>query len=124
VGIEDLALSLKENGLIQPIVVNQDLRLIAGGRRLEAAKSLAWKAIDVVFRETLSEDELQVLELEENTKRADITWQERCLATAKIHAIKQRNAALDAETWGERETGALFNMSKGAVPSMKRNTVR
>lgn len=114
-GIEELATSLKEIGLIQPIVVNQDLRLIAGGRRLTAAKSLGWTDIDVVFRETLSEDELQVLELEENTKRVDLTWQERVLAVAKIHAIKQRNAVRENIPWGERETGELFGISKGNV---------
>ena len=114
-GIEELATSLKEVGLIQPIVINQDLRLIAGGRRLTAAKSLGWTHIDVVFRETLSEDELQVLELEENTKRVDLTWQERVLAIAKIHSIKQRTAVQTREPWGERETGELFGISKGNV---------
>jgi ParB family chromosome partitioning protein len=105
--IVELADSLNRLGLIQPIVVNQDLRLIAGGRRLAAAKLLNWPAIDVVFRETMSEDELQELELEENVRRKDVTWQERVLAIAKIHTLKRNTEP----KWGFEATGDLVNLS-------------
>ncbi len=113
--IEELAQSLKQFGLIQPIVVNQDLRLIAGERRLRAAELLGWKEIDIVYRETLTEDELHELELEENVRRKDMVWQERCLNIAKIHFLKYRGAYVNGTQWGQRETGALLNMSLGAV---------
>src|ERR1017187_9370597 len=103
--VASLAESMKTLGLIQPIVINQNNRLIAGGHRLAAARFLGWESIDVVYRETMSEDELQELELTENVKRSDLTWQERCIAIAKIHSLKQRHAALDSKTWGQKETG-------------------
>ena len=113
--INELANSLKTNGLIQPIVVNQENRLIAGGRRFAAATSLGWTEIDVVYRETLSEDELHILELEENIQRKDETWQEKCLHIATIHQLKVKTNALDCKSWGQRETGAMLGVSVGNI---------
>jgi len=113
--IEELAESLKRYGLIQPIILNQENRLIAGKRRLTAAQQLGWTEIDVAYRETLSEDELQEMELEEDVRRKDRSWQERCIAIAKIHFLKYKGAFLQGAQWGQRETGALLNMSLGAV---------
>ena len=113
--VASLAESMKTLGLIQPIVINQNNRLIAGGHRLAAARLLGWEKIDVVYLETLSEAQLQELELTENVKRSDLSWQERCIAIAKIHALKQRSAALDSKTWGQKETGEMLNVSQGYV---------
>lgn len=111
--VDSLAASIKDVGLIQPIVVNQHKRLIAGAHRLAACKQLGWLDIDVVYIETLSEDEVAELELTEDVKRLDRTWQERCLAIVKIHALKKKNAALQGQRWGERETADLLGI-KGA----------
>lgn len=109
--LDDLAESIQRYGLIEPVVINQDHTLVAGGRRLAACQQLGWAEIDVVYRETLSEDELKEIELEENVRRKDITWQERVLSIDTIHRLKVNRAALDSKTWGMRETGALFNMA-------------
>lgn len=113
--IQDLADSLSRLGLIQPVIINQHKRLIAGGRRCAAATKLGWTDIDVVYRETLSEDELAVLELEENIRRKDQTWQEKCLHVAHIHYLKVSLAAKDSKTWAQRATGEMLNMSVGSV---------
>ena len=44
--LESLATSMNKIGQLQPIVVTSALRLVAGGRRLGAAKSLGWLDID------------------------------------------------------------------------------
>jgi ParB family chromosome partitioning protein len=108
----DLAPSMKRIGLIQPIVVNADNRLIAGGQRLAAAKYLGWTEIDIVYKETLSEDDLQEMELVENISRSQNTWQETCIAVAKIHALRKRRAVANGEDWTQEMTGRLFNKSK------------
>lgn len=113
--VADLAENIKSVGLIQPIVINQDKRLIAGGHRLAACKLAGLTHIDVVYRETLSEAELQELELYENIKRSDLTWQERCMAVAKIHELKKRSAAKDSKSWGQKETGEMLGISQGHV---------
>src|SRR5271157_408049 len=113
--VSALAVSMKDIGLVQPIVINQKNRLVAGGHRLAAAIKLGWSSIDVCYRETMSEAELQELELTENLKRLDLTWQERVIAIAKIHDLKRRSAALDSKTWGQKETGSLLGVDQSFV---------
>lgn len=108
--ITGLAESIKKYGLIQPIVITQDKRLIAGGRRYAAHCALGLTTIDVVYRETLSEDELYEMELEENIRRKDFTWQERVLNIATIHSVKKRKATLDAKKWGQKETAEALGL--------------
>lgn len=108
--IIELAESITQYGLIQPIVINQDKRLIAGGRRLAAHIHLKRETIEVVYRETLSEDQVYLLELEENVRRKDETWQERTTSIAKIHKVKRRLAALDGDQWGTRETAEMLGI--------------
>ena len=45
--IEGLANSIKQNGLIQPIVVDADLNLVAGERRITACRQLGMEEIEV-----------------------------------------------------------------------------
>jgi hypothetical protein len=71
--ITGLAESLKKYGLLHPIIVDEDLTLIAGQRRLEAAKLLGWTEIDVRYKTDLSEKEKREIELEENLRRKDLT---------------------------------------------------
>ncbi len=108
--IDSLAKSINEHGLIQPIIINQENRLIAGGRRLAAMQQLGWTEIPIVYRETLTEDELYVLELEENIRRRDETWQERCLHITTIHRLKQKANALEGTTWTQRATAELLGV--------------
>ncbi len=108
--IEELADSIHRYGLIQPIVLNQDNHLIAGGRRLAACHLLGLKEVDVVYKETLSPDDLKEMELEENIRRKDMTWQERALGIAKIHELKSVNAAIDSKSWGYEETAELIGI--------------
>lgn len=75
--IDALAASLDRYGLIQPIVVDAEHRLIAGGRRLLAARFLGWTEIDVRAYGDLSEAERREIELEENLRRKDLTPYER-----------------------------------------------
>jgi ParB/RepB/Spo0J family partition protein len=113
--VKSLAESIKLYGLVQPIVINQENRLIAGGHRLAAHKLLNLEEIEIVYKETLSEDQLQELELTENIKRKDLKWTEICLAVAKIHFLKVKQNALDSKAWGHRETGQLLNKNQAQV---------
>lgn len=108
--ISELATSIARFGLIQPIVVNQENRLIAGGRRLAAVISLGHDTINVVYRETLSQDELYELELEENVRRKEMTWQERVLNIKTIHDLKSKRAALAGDSWTQRATAEMLGI--------------
>ncbi|MDR0302139.1 MAG: ParB N-terminal domain-containing protein [Treponema sp.] len=86
--IEALAESFKCYGQITPIVINRKKVLIAGGRRLDAARFLGWQSINAVIID--SSDELQQLELEleENKYRKDFNDAEIAEAARKIYQLK------------------------------------
>lgn len=86
--LPELAESIRKVGLIHPPVVTRDFVLIAGERRLEACRSLGWLEIPVQFADTLDPLELQLLELEENVKRVDLSWQDQNDAIAAYHRLK------------------------------------
>ena len=102
----ELAVSMHEHGLIQPIVVNLETKeLIAGGRRLAAAKLLAlkhpeWREVEVFTREAVGAVKMKELELEENLQRVDLSPTDRLEAIAELHRLKQ-------ETHGEGKQGRL-----------------
>ncbi len=73
--IEELADSIRESGLIQPLVVRQvdgKFELIAGERRLRAVTSLGYTDVKVVVHEA-SDQEVAELTLIENLQREDLT---------------------------------------------------
>lgn len=88
-GIEDLAASLTRIGLINAVVIHADGRLIAGERRLEAARSLGWTEIRATVKELLSEIDAQLLELLENIDRADLPWPDMIRAVENYHEFRK-----------------------------------
>src|SRR3990167_11380733 len=74
--IGELAQSIRQLGLLQPLVVDDNLRLHCGGRRLEAVKLLGWEKVSVILISTLSEVERLEVELDENSRRKQLTWLE------------------------------------------------
>jgi len=75
--LDALAASMRELGLLQPIVINAERRLVAGQRRLEAAKLLGWQTVPVHIVAKLA-DALLLLKAErdENLCRKDFTPEE------------------------------------------------
>jgi ParB family chromosome partitioning protein len=71
-----LMASLRKYGQMNPILVSLDNELIAGGRRLEAAKRLGWETIMVRVSRHQSDVERLELELEENVQRLNLTSEE------------------------------------------------
>lgn len=72
--IEDLAQSIKEKGVIQPLLVRRKgdyYELIAGERRLRASKSLGIKEIPIIVRDVEDRDSLE-LALIENIQRENL----------------------------------------------------
>ena len=73
--IEELAISIKEYGLLQPIVVkkmNGYYAIVAGERRYKACKSLGMKSIQSIVRMYEKEKMIQ-LALIENLQRQDLS---------------------------------------------------
>src|SRR6266404_9221331 len=133
--------SVKEVGLIQPIVVEEyeevafdeegntindtRHRLISGGRRLAWLKKNGYtelfhgvtcdpKRPGYVLSSELSELQHQEAELYENIKRHKLSWVEECKAVAKVHRLRWRENKDDAITWSQEHTANLLGF-KGAA---------
>lgn len=120
IGIEALATSIHEHGLIVPIIVDENNVLIAGERRLKAHQLLKLEFIEVIYRKDLTELQKREIELEENLHRKDFTWQEEVMAKAKLHALKQKihGSAIkghNSNGWGIGDTAMALGESAGRV---------
>ncbi len=74
--LEDLANSIREHGVIQPLVITQSAypgqyTLIAGERRLEAARLAGLPTVPAIVRE-VSDEQMLELALVENLQRTDL----------------------------------------------------
>ncbi|MCQ2364578.1 MAG: ParB/RepB/Spo0J family partition protein [Akkermansia sp.] len=87
--IEELAASIRESGLIQPLVVRRvdgKFELIAGERRLRAVTRLGQTEVRVVVHEA-TDQEVAELTLIENLQRADLTPMEEA---EQYHLLQTR----------------------------------
>ena len=75
--LEPLKDSLRTYGLMNPITLNSENELIAGERRLEAAKAIGWENIDAnIISKPVTELSQLEMELEENNQRKEFTDEE------------------------------------------------
>lgn len=74
--IKDLVSSIKDVGLINPITLTPDLRLVAGLHRLEACRALGWVEIPAIVL-PLEKIQANLVELDENLARRELTVLER-----------------------------------------------
>ncbi|MBI4713902.1 ParB/RepB/Spo0J family partition protein [Candidatus Uhrbacteria bacterium] len=80
--LEDLINSIQEHGIIQPLIVtrsNGEYELIAGERRLRAARTLGLKTVPAIVRDATEQQKLE-LALIENIQRQDLNALEEALA--------------------------------------------
>lgn len=95
--LEALKNSLRIYGLLNPITLNSKYELIAGERRLQAAKQLGWTNINAVILSNISDvDELE-MELEENNQRKEFTDQELLEGYRRLE--KLRNPGFWLRLW-------------------------
>jgi ParB family chromosome partitioning protein len=85
--ITQLADSLRQNGMLQPIVVRKmgdgGYELVAGERRFRAAKMAGWPRIPAIVR-NCSDEEAMLLALEENIQRSDLNPMETARAYHRL----------------------------------------
>ncbi len=106
--LNELADSIKEKGIIQPLVVTQNVDgsygLIAGERRLRASKIIGLAKVPVVIREVSGDDELLELALIENVQRKDLNPIEEAEAYEKLIKIFSYTQEQAAEKVGKKRS--------------------
>ena len=87
--IEELARSVREHGIVQPLVVTRTAdnkyRLIAGERRFRAAQKAGLDKVPVVIKETMADGDVLQVALIENIQREDLNPIEEAYAYHQLH---------------------------------------
>lgn len=110
--LEELSNSIKENGVIQPLIVvkNDDggFELVAGERRLRASKKAGLKKVPVVIKRATDRDKM-VMSIIENVQRADLNCVEEALAYYQLmDEFKLTQEEVGKKLGKERSTVANF----------------
>lgn len=126
--LRDLADSIKANGLIHPVILDESNILIAGQRRVMAHLILERPTIRFERFEGLDEWQKKSIELEENIRRESLTWQEEINAKMEIHELYQKKYGVikeggkqftttDGEIvgWSMSDTAELLGESKASI---------
>lgn len=111
--LNELADSIKKNGILQPILVRRKGRyyeIVAGERRYQAAKRAGMKEVPVVVRD-ISDDEVFKLALIENLQRSDLNPIEEAQGYKKL---------IDKDGLTQEQLGNLLSKSRSAIA----NTLR
>lgn len=112
-GIKELAASIRESGILQPLVVRPaaiGFELIAGERRLRAAKEAGLERVPVLIRQAEDNESMQ-LALVENLQREELNP----LETAQAY-----EALIDGFNLSQEQLAAKVGKSRAAVT----NTLR
>ena len=112
--IEELAASIKEHGILQPIVVRKGAsggwEIVAGERRWRAAQIAGLKKIPVVER-SLTDAQTMSIALVENLQRVDLNPVEKARGIARLH---------DHSGLAHQEIAGLLGCSRVAVTNLLR----
>jgi ParB family chromosome partitioning protein len=81
--LEELGESIRENGIIQPLIVaeleNGQYELVAGERRLRASKKIGLEHVPVVVKKATDREKM-IMSIIENVQRSDLNCVEEALA--------------------------------------------
>jgi ParB family chromosome partitioning protein len=112
---DELTNSIKENGLLQPVVVRPvegakvPYMLIAGERRWRSCQAAGLEVIPAKVVEGATEEEAYVLSIAENVNRADMTIMEEAGAYADLKAAGWAPAKI-AKQFGKTETHITWRL--------------
>jgi ParB-like nuclease family protein len=106
-GIAELVASFKEVGQLNPITVRPkkggSYVLIAGLRRVEAAKRCGWTSIYCIVKRDLDADKAELAEIDENLIRAELTPAERAMHVERRKKLYEK-AHPETKHGGDRKS--------------------
>jgi ParB family chromosome partitioning protein len=124
--LAELAESVKTHGILQPLVARRDgarLQLIAGERRLRAARQAGLQRVPVVIREA-SDQQMLELALVENLQREDINPMEAAEAYRRLTEEFSLTQAQVAEQVGKSRSAVANSLRLLKLPEPIRQSLR
>ena len=109
-GIDELAQSIEEQGLLQPIIVRKlgnEFELIAGQRRLTAFVRLGKLTIPAMIVDTSNPTALMLISLIENVQRVDLDDRDRAAAVEKLVEANDGDYAVVARMLGYKSDSTI-----------------
>ena len=92
--IDQLAVSIDRDGILQPITVTPDGVLVCGARRLAAIKKLGWQTVKVWVRAGITDRLGQLLaEQDDNQLHKPLTQTEQAALYQELKALMAEDAA-------------------------------
>jgi DNA modification methylase len=107
--VDKVASSLAEYGWQQPIVVDNEMVIIAGHTRLEAAKQLGLKEVPVHIAKDLTEEQVKAYRLADNRIAQDSEWNEELLSL-ELKELSHLDFDLDLTGFNEDELNDLLTL--------------
>ncbi len=83
--------SLDKIGQLNPIILNSKMELIAGYRRLSAAKKLGWTKINATIIEIHDKADMLAIEIDENVQRLAFDDADLAAAYKKLEKMRRKN---------------------------------
>ncbi|MBR4158531.1 MAG: ParB N-terminal domain-containing protein [Spirochaetia bacterium] len=83
--------SLDKYGQLNPIILNSKMELIAGFRRLTAAKKLGWTKISATIVEIHDKADMLAIEIDENVQRLAFDDADLAEAYKKLEKLRRKN---------------------------------
>ena len=122
--IQELADDIRDNGLINPPVVNKEYQLLAGERRLRACKSLGWPQIEVRMMDTRDAEHELNIEISENDVRKGFTKSERVDYIKRLLRIEQAKAKERQDLGLKSDEGSRADDATAKQFGIGRDTMR
>lgn len=90
---DELVSSIRDHGIIEPVVVNQDGIIICGHQRVRACRELGIEDVPVIIREVASDEEHETLLIEENLRRRQLLPSESFKAVKRLYELRGLDGA-------------------------------
>ena len=113
---EELAESIQENGLLEPIIVRSfsagTFEIISGHRRVEVCKELGIQTIPAIVRD-MTKDEAVIAMVDSNLQREHLLPSEKAFAyKMKLEATKHQGKATSRQVVGKLESADKISESE------------
>ncbi len=124
----DVKNSIEQIGLLQPIGLQKipdtnppKWSLIFGETRLKASMMIPSMNGEIAYTEHIERSDLEKkeMELEENLKRANLTWTEQALNNLQIDHLKRKihgdQTAQNPEGWSHKKTAEISGLTRASI---------
>lgn len=95
--VQELADSIREQGLLQPLLATDDGVVVAGHRRLAAARVAGLRVVPVIVRELSMREQVEIMCVE-NCQRSDLTPVQEAKAYLQLRDLGLSNAQIATRT--------------------------